>query len=94
MRRGSCRWIGRVCLGCGWLRRWCSGLVACRCLRLGRRCGCLTGEHGVGIEKRDLMRCQFDDADLAQQIRVRAAFDPRWLLNTDKVFPLDFRCQG
>ena len=34
------------------------------------------------------MGCQFDDADLAQQIRVRAAFDPRWLLNTDKVFPL------
>jgi len=61
------------------------------CVEVG---GCLTGEHGVGIEKRDLMRCQFDDADLAQQIRVRAAFDPRWLLNTDKVFPLDFRCQG
>ena len=61
------------------------------CVEVG---GCLTGEHGVGIEKRDLMRCQFDDADLVQQIRVRAAFDPRWLLNTDKVFPLDFRCQG
>ena len=61
------------------------------CVEVG---GCLTGEHGVGIEKRDLMRYQFDDADLVQQIRVRAAFDPRWLLNTDKVFPLDFRCQG
>ena len=39
--------------------------------------GCLTGEHGVGIEKRDLMRHQYSDADLAQQMAVRAAFDPR-----------------
>ncbi|MFN3889280.1 MAG: FAD-linked oxidase C-terminal domain-containing protein [Beijerinckiaceae bacterium] len=53
--------------------------------------GCLTGEHGVGIEKRDLMRDQFTQADLDQQMRVRAAFDPRWLLNPAKVFPLDGR---
>jgi glycolate oxidase len=53
--------------------------------------GCLTGEHGVGIEKRDLMRAQFSDADLAQQMRARAAFDPQWLLNPAKVFPLDGR---
>ena len=53
--------------------------------------GCLTGEHGVGIEKRDLMRHQFNEADLAQQMRVRAVFDPGWLLNTAKVFPLDGR---
>ncbi len=53
--------------------------------------GCLTGEHGVGIEKRDLMRDQFTQADLEQQMRVRAAFDPRWLLNPAKVFPLDGR---
>ena len=53
--------------------------------------GCLTGEHGVGIEKRDLMREQFTQADLEQQMRVRAAFDPRWLLNHAKVFPLDGR---
>ena len=53
--------------------------------------GCLTGEHGVGIEKRDLMRHQFNEADLAQQMRVRAVFDPAWLLNTAKVFPLDGR---
>lgn len=53
--------------------------------------GCLTGEHGVGIEKRDLMRHQFTEADLAQQMRVRPVFDPNWLLNTDKVFPLDGR---
>jgi len=53
--------------------------------------GCLTGEHGVGIEKRDLMRHQFSDVDLAQQMRVRAVFDEQWLLNPAKVFPLDGR---
>ncbi len=53
--------------------------------------GCLTGEHGVGIEKRDLMRRQFTEADLAQQMRVRAAFDPESRLNPAKVFPLDAR---
>ena len=53
--------------------------------------GCLTGEHGVGIEKRDLMRYQFNEQDLAQQMRVRAVFDPKWLLNPAKVFPLDGR---
>jgi glycolate oxidase len=55
------------------------------CVEVG---GCLTGEHGVGIEKRDLMTCQFNKADLDQQMRVRAVFDPRWLLNPAKVFPL------
>ena len=53
--------------------------------------GCLTGEHGVGIEKRDLMRHQFSDADLNQQMAVRAAFDAGWLLNPSKVFPLEGR---
>jgi len=53
--------------------------------------GCLTGEHGVGIEKRDLMRHQYSDIDLAQQMAVRAAFDPQWLLNPSKVFPLEGR---
>ena len=53
--------------------------------------GCLTGEHGVGIEKRDLMRHQYSDVDLAQQMAVRAAFDPQWLLNPSKVFPLEGR---
>jgi glycolate oxidase len=50
--------------------------------------GCLTGEHGVGLEKRELMPAQFFQADLAQQMRVKRAFDPLWLLNPDKVFPL------
>ena len=51
--------------------------------------GCLTGEHGVGIEKRELMRVQFAAADIAQQMRVKTAFDPDWLLNPAKVFPLE-----
>lgn len=53
--------------------------------------GCLTGEHGVGIEKRDLMRHQYSDADLNQQMAVRAAFDTDWLLNPSKVFPIEGR---
>ena len=51
--------------------------------------GCLTGEHGVGIEKRDLMRHQYGEADLAQQLAVRDAFDPHRIMNPSKVFPLD-----
>ncbi len=53
--------------------------------------GCLTGEHGVGIEKRDLMRHQYSDTDLAQQMAVRAAFDEGWIMNPSKVFPLEGR---
>ncbi|PST26244.1 FAD-binding protein [Mesorhizobium plurifarium] len=53
--------------------------------------GCLTGEHGVGIEKRDLMPYQYNRADLGQQMAVRAAFDPQWLMNPSKVFPLEGR---
>ena len=51
--------------------------------------GCLTGEHGVGIEKRDLMAVQFAPEDLEAQMRVKDVFDPLWLLNPAKVFPLD-----
>jgi len=50
--------------------------------------GCLTGEHGVGIEKRDLMVDQFAPADLEAQMAVKDVFDPAWLLNPAKVFPL------
>lgn len=53
--------------------------------------GCLTGEHGVGIEKRDLMLHQFDEVDLNQQMAVRHAFDPDWILNPSKVFPLELK---
>lgn len=51
--------------------------------------GCLTGEHGVGVEKRDLMPCQYNEADLEAQMRVKDVFDPEWLLNPTKVFPLN-----
>src|SRR6056297_484542 len=56
------------------------------CVEVG---GCLTGEHGVGIEKRDLMAHQYGAADLAAQMDVKDVFDPKWLLNPAKVFPLD-----
>ena len=55
------------------------------CVEVG---GCLTGEHGVGVEKRDLMPAQFSDADMEAQMRVKDVFDPHWLLNAAKVFPL------
>ncbi|MFD0910395.1 FAD-linked oxidase C-terminal domain-containing protein [Ruegeria arenilitoris] len=51
--------------------------------------GCLTGEHGVGIEKRDLMHHQYAPQDLEAQMAVKDVFDPKWLLNPAKVFPLD-----
>jgi len=56
------------------------------CVAVG---GCLTGEHGIGIEKRDLMGVQFSEADLNVQMRIRSVFDPDWLLNPGKVFPLE-----
>ncbi len=55
------------------------------CVEVG---GCLTGEHGVGVEKRDLMGVQFSGIELDQQRRIKSAFDPDWLLNPSKVFPL------
>jgi glycolate oxidase len=64
----------------------CGAEILKLCVELG---GCLTGEHGVGIEKRELMRLQYSDTDLAQQMRVKAVFDPDWLLNPGKVFPLE-----
>jgi glycolate oxidase len=59
------------------------------CVEVG---GVLTGEHGVGVEKRDLMGVMFSDADLAQQQRLKCAFDPDGLLNPGKVFPTLHRC--
>ena len=55
------------------------------CVEVG---GCLTGEHGVGIEKRDLMEDQYSLNDLEVQMSVKDVFDPKWLLNPAKVFPL------
>lgn len=59
------------------------------CVSVG---GVLTGEHGVGVEKRDLMGEMFDATDLACQQRVKCAFDPGLLLNPGKVFPVLHRC--
>ena len=59
------------------------------CVAVG---GVLTGEHGVGVEKRDLMGEQFTKADLDQQQRLKCAFDPKGLLNPGKVFPVLHRC--
>ncbi len=55
------------------------------CVEVG---GCLTGEHGVGIEKRDLMVDQYEPQDLDIQMAIKDVFDPKWLLNPAKVFPL------
>ena len=59
------------------------------CVEVG---GVLTGEHGVGVEKRDLMIHQFTETDMNQQQRVKCAFDPGGLLNPGKVFPQLHRC--
>ncbi len=59
------------------------------CVAVG---GVLTGEHGVGVEKRDLMGTMFSDADLAQQQRLKCAFDGAGLFNPGKVFPTLSAC--
>ena len=59
------------------------------CVEVG---GVLTGEHGVGVEKRDLMPAMFSEDDLAHQQRLKCAFDPDGLLNPGKVFPTLHRC--
>ncbi len=59
------------------------------CVEVG---GVLTGEHGVGVEKRDLMGAMFSEDDLKQQQRLKCAFDPEGLLNPGKVFPVLHRC--
>ena len=59
------------------------------CVEVG---GVLTGEHGVGVEKRDLMPVMFSEDDLKQQQRLKCAFDPAQILNPGKVFPTLHRC--
>ncbi|MCB1337577.1 MAG: FAD-binding protein [Maritimibacter sp.] len=56
------------------------------CVEVG---GCLTGEHGVGVEKREIMTAQYGADDLEIQMQVKDVFDPDWVLNPAKVFPLD-----
>ena len=60
------------------------------CVEVG---GVLTGEHGVGVEKRDLMPAMFSEADLdAAAARSNARSTPKGLLNPGKVFPTLHRC--
>ena len=59
------------------------------CVKVG---GVLTGEHGVGIEKRDLMCEMFNNDDIQQQLSLKKAFDEKSLLNPGKVFPILHRC--
>ncbi len=65
------------------------GKILKLCVEVG---GVLTGEHGVGVEKRDLMGEMFNEIDLKQQQRVKCAFDEGHLLNPGKVFPTLHRC--
>ena len=64
----------------------CGGDLLKLCVELG---GCLTGEHGVGVEKRDLMPEQFSAEELDLQRRMKRVFDPKYLMNPHKVFPLE-----
>lgn len=66
----------------------CGAEVLELCVEAG---GCLTGEHGVGVEKRELMTKQFTQTDLEHQMRIKNIFDPDWLLNPAKIFPLSMR---
>ncbi|MCK5166465.1 MAG: FAD-binding oxidoreductase, partial [Rhodospirillaceae bacterium] len=59
------------------------------CVRVG---GVLSGEHGIGVEKRDLMGEMFSEIDLDQQQRLKCAFDPTGLMNPGKVYPTPRRC--
>ena len=59
------------------------------CVEVG---GVLSGEHGVGIEKRELMPCMFKDADLDAQERIKTGFDQKQILNPGKVFPILRNC--
>ena len=59
------------------------------CVEVG---GVLTGEHGIGVEKRDLMPVMFSEEDLAQQQRLKCAFDGAGLFNPGKVFPMLSAC--
>ncbi|HEX6301625.1 MAG TPA: FAD-linked oxidase C-terminal domain-containing protein [Acidimicrobiia bacterium] len=63
--------------------------IVAACLRVG---GALSGEHGIGIEKRDLMRSNFSDLDLDAQARLKEVFDPGGVFNPRKVLPMGSRC--
>ncbi len=57
-----------------------------------RRGGALSGEHGIGVEKRDMMRSGFTEIDLDAQARLKEVFDPQGVFNPAKVLPEGSRC--
>jgi len=59
------------------------------CVRLG---GVITGEHGVGVEKRELMCEMFNDTDIQQQLDIKTSLDEKNLLNPGKVYPILRKC--
>ena len=59
------------------------------CVKMG---GALTGEHGVGIEKRELMCEAFNDDDIQQQLDIKKSLDIKNLLNPGKVYPILRKC--
>ena len=59
------------------------------CLRHG---GTLSGEHGIGVEKRELMPEAFSEVDLAVMQRLKRALDPDCLSNPGKIFPTPGQC--
>jgi glycolate oxidase len=63
--------------------------IVALCLQVG---GALSGEHGIGLEKRDLMRANFSDLDLDAQARLKEVFDPAGVFNPSKVLPEGSRC--
>mgnify|MGYP001174092717 FL=1 len=54
--------------------------------------GSITGEHGVGIEKKEDMRLVFSDEEIEAQTEIRSVFNPHNLLNPDKLFPSPAQC--
>jgi glycolate oxidase len=66
-----------------------AGLIVRTCVEAG---GSITGEHGVGIDKKGYMPSMFSDADLDAFHRLRCAFDPRGLANPGKVMPTPRLC--
>jgi glycolate oxidase len=60
------------------------------CVAVG---GCLSGEHGIGMEKREFMARQFSEADLEAMLRVKRAFDPDGVCNPDKILPQRIACR-
>ncbi len=61
-----------------------SGDILRRCVEMG---GAITGEHGVGLEKQDLMPLMFSDIDMQQMWKLKLAFDPSGMMNPGKMFP-------